>query len=366
MGCKVLCPSFALLAYLMICEHVRAQCTQPSFGSNNVVLTGISADGSTATFECMIGYKPVDSKASRSVTCKGNQWTNLDFTCTKKSCGPLPDIINGRYEMTGILFGDTAKPVCNQGYMLAGQETPRVCREKGWDGQSDPLCESVKCLPPPAIENGQLVDVPLDSYSYLQAVSYRCNEGFDIVGESSLFCSDDGNFKPGPPECFGGCLKPIIPNAIRISGRPPYKLKSTVEYKCEKGYTMKGESSITCEANGWNHPLPQCIVSPTTLTTAVTSRVHTTSMTLPKDKALPTTPTTAATSASSRVHTTSKALPEEKEETTNTNKSVAVGVGIGVSVTVAVVAGILFGLYKKSTRSKHQHSQKVPSDASEL
>ncbi|XP_073679534.1 complement receptor type 2-like isoform X2 [Garra rufa] len=260
-----LCVS-ALFLCLLKPGSIKAQCTQPSFESKKVVLTAdylstqSFADGSTVKFECIIGHKPVDSKASRSVTCEGNQWTNLDFSCTKKSCGPLPEIIYGKYVLTGIYFGDSATPVCNKGYTLAGQGTPRICRDQGWDGQTDPLCEPVKCSPPLPIENGQLVDVPLESYDYLQAVSYRCNPGLNLIGQSTLHCSENGNFQPDPPKCVGGCPTPNILNAKRIGGRsPPYKLNNFIEYKCEDGYTMKGESYIVCKTNGWSPEPPQCI-----------------------------------------------------------------------------------------------------------
>ncbi|XP_026092583.1 complement receptor type 1 isoform X2 [Carassius auratus] len=265
MGCKVLCPSIVLLAYLMICEHVRGECTQPSFEARNVILSANDlstqnfSEGSSVTFDCQIGHKPVDSTASRSVTCEGNQWTSLGLSCTRKPCGSLPDFLYGRYEMTGILFGDTAKPVCDQGYMLAGRETTRTCRNQGWDGR-DPLCESVKCSAPPAIENGQLQDVPLESYEYLDAVSYRCNGGLTLIGQSTLHCSEDGTFKPDPPKCFDGCPAPKIPNAKRVGGKSaPYKQGNFIEYKCEDGYTLKGDAYIVCRGNGWSPEPPQCI-----------------------------------------------------------------------------------------------------------
>ncbi|XP_059383898.1 complement receptor type 1-like isoform X2 [Carassius carassius] len=241
-----------------------AECTQPSFASRNVILTAeyLStqrfSDGSTVTFECVIGHRPVNSGASKSVTCQGTQWTNLELSCTRKSCGSLQDIVNGRYEMTGNLFGDTAKPVCNKGYLLAGKETTRTCRDGGWDGR-DPVCESVKCSAPQAIENGDLVDVPLESYDYLEAVSYKCNPGLNLIGQSTLHCSEDGTFKPDPPTCFDGCPTPKVPNAKRIGGKsPPYKLNNFIEYECEKGYTMQGEFSITCRENGWDPEPPSC------------------------------------------------------------------------------------------------------------
>ncbi|XP_059396846.1 complement receptor type 1-like isoform X1 [Carassius carassius] len=265
MGCKVLCPSIALLAYLMICEHVRGECAQPSFASRNVILSGNDlstqnfSEGSSVTFECVIGHKPVDVTASRSVTCEGIQWSSLGLSCTQKSCGSLPDFRNGRYEMTGISFGNTARPVCDKGYMLAGRETTRTCRDQGWDGR-DPLCESVKCSAPPVIENGQLKEVPLESYEYLEAVSYSCNRGFNLIGQTTLYCSEDGTFKPDPPKCFDGCPAPKIPNAKRVGGKSaPYKLGNFIEYKCEDGYTLKGNTYIVCRENGWSPEPLQCI-----------------------------------------------------------------------------------------------------------
>ncbi|KAK9954204.1 hypothetical protein ABG768_016298, partial [Culter alburnus] len=242
-----------------------AQCTQPSFEPKNVILSGSSLstnsfpNGSTVTFECIIGHKPVNSKASKSVTCMGNQWTNLELTCTRKSCGSLPDFHNGRYEGTGILFGDKMTAVCNTGYMLAGQIKDRWCRDQGWDGR-DPVCEVVKCEAPPTIENGQLDEEPKDNYDYSEAVSYKCNNGLSLIGSSTLYCSDDGTFKPDPPKCSDGCPKPEIPHAERIGGKsPPYKLGHFIDLKCDEGYTMKGDYHIVCSAQGWKPDPPKCI-----------------------------------------------------------------------------------------------------------
>ncbi|XP_042607389.1 membrane cofactor protein-like isoform X5 [Cyprinus carpio] len=246
----------ALFLCLLKAGSIRAQCTQPDA---DLPIRQSFPDGSTVTFECVIGHRPVDLEASRSITCQGNQWTSLELSCSRKSCGNLANFFHGRYEVTGNLFGDTAKPVCDKGYMLVGKETTRTCRDQGWDGR-DPLCEPVKCSAPPAIENGQLEEESLESYDYLNAVSYRCNRGLNLIGQSTLHCSEDGTFKPDPPKCVDGCPVPTIPNGKRIGGKsPPYKLGNFVEYKCEDGYTMKGEAFIVCRANGWDPEPPTCI-----------------------------------------------------------------------------------------------------------
>ncbi|KAK7128944.1 hypothetical protein R3I94_017239 [Phoxinus phoxinus] len=265
MGCKVLWLNVALLAYLMICEHVRAQCTQPSFPSSNAIVSDSHLlaqsfpDGSTVTFECEIGYKPENSRASKSVKCERNQWTSLELNCIKKSCGSPPEFDNGRYDKEGILFGDKITAVCNPGYMLDGRIKHRWCRDQGWDGR-DPVCEVVKCTAPPPIVNGQLEEEPLDSYEYSQVVTYKCNGGLSLIGSPTLHCSENGTFQPDPPKCMDGCPKPEIPHAIRIGGKSaPYKLNNFIDYRCEDPYTMKGEYHIVCKENGWNPEPPKCI-----------------------------------------------------------------------------------------------------------
>ncbi|ROL46897.1 Complement component receptor 1-like protein [Anabarilius grahami] len=144
-------------------------------------------------------------------------------------------------------------------YMLAGQIKERWCRDQGWDGR-DPVCEVVKCEAPPTIENGQLDEEPKDNYDYSQVVSYKCNSGLSLIGSSTLLCSEDGTFKPDPPKCSDGCPKPEILHATRIGGKsPPYKLGNFIDYKCEDGYTMKGDYHIVCSAEGWNPDPPKCI-----------------------------------------------------------------------------------------------------------
>uniref|UniRef100_A0A8C1CWQ3 Sushi domain-containing protein n=1 Tax=Cyprinus carpio carpio TaxID=630221 RepID=A0A8C1CWQ3_CYPCA len=308
----------ALFLCLLKAGSIRAQCTQPDA---DLPIRQSFPDGSTVTFECVIGHRPVDLEASRSITCQGNQWTSLELSCSRKSCGNLANFFHGRYEVTGNLFGDTAKPVCDKGYMLAGNKTTRTCRDQGWGGR-DPVCEPVKCSAPPAIENGQLEDEALESYDYLEAVSYRCNRGLNLIGQSTLHCSEDGTFKPDPPKCVDGCPVPTIPNAKRIDGRsPPYKLGNFIEYKCEDGYTMKGEAYIVCRANGWDPAPPRCIAPSTT----------------------PSTATTTTNAVTSTVHTTSKALKEKEDETKTNTKDSSMSIGAKVGIALGVVGLVVIG-----------------------
>ncbi|KAF5895070.1 complement component receptor 1-like protein, partial [Clarias magur] len=303
-----------------------AQCERPVIGENRILThesnTPPFPEGSTVRYTCATGYVPARTSASRTITCTGTQWSDLQLQCNKRSCGNPGEIVNGKYQTPdgllfgatitavcnegyhlvgqrnrncrengwdgrtpvcevndrekscgnpdeivngkyqtpeGILFGATITAVCNQGYHLVGQRN-RNCRENGWDGRT-PVCEVVKCEAPPHISNGTF-DPEDELYVYGEAVTYSCEGGRDLIGPSVITCSSNGTFQPPPPQClFVSCDSPQISNAVRIEGKsPPYKYKEFVHYQCNKGYRMEGSDNLTCTENGWDPPPPQCTV----------------------------------------------------------------------------------------------------------
>ncbi|KAK3518959.1 hypothetical protein QTP70_016214 [Hemibagrus guttatus] len=257
-------PRYRLIIFLtclLKVAEIQAQCERPIVGENMIMTDDqlTFPNGSTVTFKCSTGYRPVDPSASTTITCVGTEWTTLGLNCTKKTCGSLPDFPNGKYTYPdGILFGATAIAQCNPGYSLVGLKT-RNCRDNGWDGR-DPVCEVVKCEPPPSIQNGTFEPVD-DVYNYDQVVTYSCTGDYTLIGESTVVCSVNGTFHPPPPQCLlVECETPDIKNAVRVEGKPPpYRYKNFVRYQCNKGFTMNGTGHIVCEENGWNPPPPECI-----------------------------------------------------------------------------------------------------------
>ncbi|XP_053500255.1 complement component receptor 1-like protein [Ictalurus furcatus] len=260
-----------MLRYMIICSTllmtavtVQAQCERPDVGENRILTEDHQTfpDGSTVKFKCSTGYIPVESSASRSITCTGTQWSDLELQCKKRPCGSPGEITNGKYiyqPTDGISFGATITAECNEGYMLVGTQT-RNCRENGWDGRA-PICEVTKCPKPTGITDGTF-EPEDDSYDYGEAVTYYCNRGLDLIGLPVSTCSSNGTFQPSPPRCLRvSCERPEIPNSVRIEGKsPPYKYKNFVRYQCNKGYRMNGSDYLTCKEDGWNPPPPQCNV----------------------------------------------------------------------------------------------------------
>ncbi|XP_058266523.1 sushi, von Willebrand factor type A, EGF and pentraxin domain-containing protein 1-like isoform X2 [Hemibagrus wyckioides] len=249
---------------LMQALNVRAQCEMPPVGENKIMIDipdqQTFPEGSTVKFKCSTGYIPVRSTASRSITCNGNQWSKLQLQCKKKSCGNPGEVLNGKYLFSeGILYGATITAQCNEGYLLVGHST-RNCRESGWDERS-PVCEVVKCLPPPSIIDGEFEPVE-ESYAYGEGVLYSCKRGLDLFGSSLVTCSNNGNFQPAPPRCLSvTCEKPEIQKAFRIEGKsPPYKYRDFVRLQCIKGYKMDGSDTLICTEDGWDPPSTQCTI----------------------------------------------------------------------------------------------------------
>ncbi|NWI67898.1 C4BPA protein, partial [Todus mexicanus] len=225
------------------------------------------AAGTVLRYRCRPGYTP-DGGKSPLVTCNPNStWSVQPDFCIGKSCAP-PHIANGYFEYsTNLQLGATITYKCNLGYRLAGGVTSAKCvlqgNEVSWD--ADPFCESIPCLPPPAIENGQHSDENRGDFNFGMSVTYSCNQGLALIGEPTIHCTSHDNLNgewSGPaPECRAvSCRNPEVPNGRRLSGfGTEHTYKDTVTFECNPGHVLSGSSVVTCEADSdWKPPLPTC------------------------------------------------------------------------------------------------------------
>ncbi|NXQ94233.1 CR1 protein, partial [Sagittarius serpentarius] len=244
-------------------------CEQPprfAFAEPPLPLKESYAVGSRLRYTCRPGYTVARDK-SPLVTCLANStWlANPDF-CIGKSCSP-PDITNGKFNYTtNLQFGATITYACNSGYRLVGKSSAQcVIKDNnvGWD--NIPYCASISCLPPPVIENGQLINGDRD-FIFGMAVTYRCNNNnFALIGDATIQCGADDKLQgiwSGPaPECkVVACENPEVKNGRRLSGfGTVHTYKDTVTFECDPGHLLHGSSVVTCEAdNTWKPPLPTC------------------------------------------------------------------------------------------------------------
>ncbi|XP_039391807.1 complement component receptor 1-like protein isoform X3 [Mauremys reevesii] len=277
------CPPGAggLLALLLLLPlpGARGACESPprfSFAELPGEVNNSYPVGTKLKYSCRPGYTFASGK-SPFVTCLANStWSADPEFCVGKPCKSL-ELENGRVDFTDLLFGATANFSCNEGYRLIGT-TSAKCVGSGsgvdWDKEL-PHCQAIPCLPPPDIANGSYTGQSGEEFTFGSTVTYKCDQGFSLIGEASIHCTTKDNFNgewSGPaPECkVVRCPEPEVKNGKKQSGfGPVYSYGNTVIFECDSGYTLTGSSSVKCEANNsWVPSLPTCLritdIKPTT------------------------------------------------------------------------------------------------------
>ncbi|XP_069767167.1 seizure protein 6 isoform X2 [Narcine bancroftii] len=98
-------------------------------------------------------------------------------------------------------------------------------------------------------------------------VTYQCYPGFELIGANILMCQWDMSWSGDTPRCekIIFCTDPSgIDHSRRIVSDPKFSIGSTVQYICNKGYTLAGSSILTCynRQSGnpkWSDKVPKCI-----------------------------------------------------------------------------------------------------------
>ncbi|XP_051535423.1 seizure protein 6 homolog isoform X2 [Myxocyprinus asiaticus] len=98
-------------------------------------------------------------------------------------------------------------------------------------------------------------------------VTYQCYPGFEVVGTELLMCQWDLTWSGDLPSCERvlSCADPgTVEHSRRVMSGPRLIVGSTVQYICNKGYSLSGNSLLSCyhrDSTGpkWSEKLPKCI-----------------------------------------------------------------------------------------------------------
>lgn len=123
-------------------------------------------------------------------------------------------------------------------------------------------------------------------------VTYQCYPGYQVVGAELLMCQWDLTWSGDLPSCERGgrssnpmendtraqpadgpCSVPTVvscpdpgqvENGRRVLSGPHFTAGSTVQYICDKGFALSGNSLLSCFNRGasgprWNQKLPRCL-----------------------------------------------------------------------------------------------------------
>ncbi|NWR86835.1 C4BPA protein, partial [Furnarius figulus] len=166
-----------------------------------------SKSGTKLTYKCSPGYEAAPGKSS-VLTCQDNAtWSAADPDfCVRQQCSP-PDVKYGK--MTGssqnFPFETVVTFTCDPGHAVIKSTAKCVASGNGvkWD-PAPPYCSEVMCPRPPSIANGLHSARSLARVARGVTVHYSCREGFSLVGNVSITCTEAGLWSRPLPRCQGG------------------------------------------------------------------------------------------------------------------------------------------------------------------
>ncbi|XP_074631718.1 sushi domain-containing protein 2-like [Acropora palmata] len=168
--------------------------------------------------------------------------------------------LNSELEDGVVLRNDATRGIsyrfiCNRGFVINGS-THVTCADGVYNGSS-PNCLPKECPQLPlALEHGNVY-----GSGHIKGDVYRftCHESYSLVGQDALYCNETGRWNGSVPICLKECqgLSKTLENGqVTGSGLSP---GSTYSFHCHEGYTVQGESVISCNVRGqWNGCLPIC------------------------------------------------------------------------------------------------------------
>ena len=206
--------------------------------------------------------QPVNYGVKITVTCNTGYTLsgNSELTCDGTSFGTLPTcqikqcaavtVENAQIiPSQPVNYGVKITVTCNNGYTLSGNS------ELTCDGTSFgtlPTCQIKQCATV-TVENAQIT--PSQPVNYGVKITVTCNTGYTLSGNSELTC--DGTSFGTLPTCqIKQCAAVTVENAQITPSQPVnYGVKITVT--CNNGYTLSGNSELTCDGTSFG-TLPTC------------------------------------------------------------------------------------------------------------
>ena len=186
-----------MLYYFLLDNLLGIDCGDPSAPGNGTVTASTTTVGSTAVYACLDGFQLM---GAASVECSSTgDWSDYPPKCMLITCPPLESPSNGSVSISdGTAAGSNATFFCEVGYELLGEATLQ-CLDTGSWTSPPPQCVLKNCGPIEAPMNGS-VSFP-DGTTVGAIATFTCEIGFQLLGEDSVQCLEDGSWSDSAPTC---------------------------------------------------------------------------------------------------------------------------------------------------------------------
>ncbi|XP_072019512.1 sushi, von Willebrand factor type A, EGF and pentraxin domain-containing protein 1-like isoform X5 [Amphiura filiformis] len=243
------------------CEEII--CSAPSQPQNGGVSPLLSSYeyNQQVNIQCYPGFYLTGEP---SVSCVGpNTWSSVISTCEVITCTAPAQPQNGFISplLSSYAFQQPVMFACNSGFHLVGESTATCSAQNTWSSPV-PLCREIRCGAPAQPQNGNISPI-LSSYSYQQEVSFSCNVGYFLNGDEIIRCTSENDWSASFPTCSAvTCSRPQEPqNGYLSPGISTYAYQQEVTFRCSDGFELIGDPSSMCvQLNTWSNPTPSCAV----------------------------------------------------------------------------------------------------------
>ncbi|XP_075792814.1 complement factor H isoform X3 [Pelodiscus sinensis] len=210
---------------------------------------GSYRNGTVLTYTCNTGF---ELQGPPNIICETGKWTTAP-ACFEMTCRNAPDVLNGEIEggmKDNYKPGETVHYRCKPGFIITG--SPDVmCKAGSWSNQ--PVCKDVRCGPPPTVNNATIINRKEKHYLPRSKLQYKCVEGFKSMEPSYVICEADGKWSQ-PPVCNDMRCgpPPVIENGTPDTKRQRYFPEEKVRYRCRRGLSLIGSPMVTCKERQWS------------------------------------------------------------------------------------------------------------------
>lgn len=199
----------------------------------------------------------------------GRKWQWNDVTCdldylpwicqyTPSNCGSPDKAENSTILEKDYRVGREIHYKCPIGHVVIGNES-RHCESNGFWSGSPPTCKYVNCGALNDIEHGRVLLVNQSRTTFNATARYVCDQDYTIVGNDSRVCLANGSWSDTEPKClYSWCpeLLPIPNGILNVTNRT---LNGVASYSCLKGHKLLSNGTRVCQIGGkWTGEEPIC------------------------------------------------------------------------------------------------------------